>query len=173
MKSFTTNEQLKDLLLKNIEEQECRIITHSIPKCTKKSRSTKELFMDVFSDDIICVSDRNVIIGANYRDLLEKHYGPRSEIEQGFELPWGEWVEGSNVLIFHKGQYYLRVYMVEKNEENFYIYNNGNEIEKDKKERLNEFLPTERENDKKVIVNNIKLSSIFRIEFDGSILERI
>jgi hypothetical protein len=115
----------------------------------------------------------DVIIGANYRDLLERYDSFISENEEEFKLPWGEWLDGSNVLIFHKDKYYLRTYIVEKNDKKCYIYNSGNQIEEDKRERLNEFLPIERENNKKVIVNNIKLSNIFRIEFSDLILERV
>lgn len=175
---FSTDEELKDLLLNNMEEQECKLTTISYPKCTKKSRLDKESFEDVFTDQIICVSIRNVIIGANYRELLKRYgtgdMGSEGEESKPMELPWGEWVNGTNVLIQHKDNYYLRVYGVDKNCKKWYIYSNGNDIEKENFKRLDEFLPLERENDgeQKVIVNNIKLSNIKVLELNDKKIER-
>ena len=175
---FTKDEELKDLLFNKIEEQECKLITMSYPKCTKKSRIDKELFESVFSDEIVCISIRNVIIGANYRELLKRYATTDVSIEsenKPMELPWGEWVNNTNILITHKDSYYLRVYIVDKNCKKYYIYSNGSDIEKEKFKKLDEFLPLEKENDneQKVIVNNIKLSNINTIEFKDKKIERI
>ncbi|MCK9442855.1 MAG: hypothetical protein M0Q13_15710 [Methanothrix sp.] len=175
---FTKDEELKDLLFNKIEEQECKLITMSYPKCTKKSRIDKELFESVFSDEIVCISIRNVIIGANYRELLKRYATTDVSIEsenKPIELPWGEWVNNTNILITHKNNYYLRVYSVDKNCKKYYIYSNGSDIEKEKFKKLDEFLPLEKENDneQKVIVNNIKLSNINTIEFKDKKIERI
>ena len=56
----------------------------------------------------------------------------------------------------------------------FRRYNNGSKIEDDKVSRLSEFLPVSRERggDQKVIVNNLKLNTIIKLEFDNKIIER-
>lgn len=174
--TFSTDEELKDLLSGNLEEQECILTTKAIPKCTKKSRETKEPYDEIFSKEIVCVTTRKVIVGANYRDLLSRY----SESIEGegvdrdpMQLPWGEWVSGSNSLIAHKETFYFRVYGVEKGSEKCYIYNDGSRIEEDRVSRLSEFLPTSREGDEqKVIVNNLKLNTITKLEFNDRILER-
>lgn len=169
---FKTDDELKSLLLNKIEEQVCKIITTSSPKCTKKSRINKESFESIFTNEIFCVNTKNVVIGANYRDIL-KRYRINNEAEDSndsnsLELPWGEWVSGTNVLIFHKDNYYLRVYNVDNNNQKCYIYSNGKNIESNSFKRLDEFLPIEKES----LINNIKLSNIKKIEFTDKTIER-
>lgn len=164
---FKTDNELKELLLKEIQEQVCKITIVSSPKCTKKSRLDKELFESVFLNEIVCINVKNVIVGANYRDILKK-YGITTEESEPLELPWGEWVNGTNVLIFHKNNYYLRIYNTDKKGQKHYVYVNGIEINANAIKRLDEFLPIEKEN----IINNIKLSNIKKIEFADKIFER-
>jgi hypothetical protein len=170
---FKTDEELKNLLLSKIGEQLCKITTVSSPKCTKKSRLDKELFESIFSNEIICINIKNVVIGASYRDILKKYNIATNEDnskEEGksLELPWGEWVSGTNILIFHKDNYYLRVYNVDKSCQKCYIYSDGSNIEENSANRLNEFLPIEKEN----LINNVKLSNIKKIEFSDRTYER-
>lgn len=169
---FKTDEELKNLLLNKIEEQICKIVTISSPKFTKKSRINKESFESIFSNEIFCINTKSVVIGANYRDILKK-YSSNNEIEnsndsKSLDLPWGEWVSGTNVLIFYKDNYYLRVYNVDNNSQKCYIYSNGKNIGINSFKRLDEFLPIEKES----LINNIKLSNIKKIEFTDKILER-
>jgi hypothetical protein len=175
--SFNEDAELKELLFKNFEEQECIITTKSSPKCTKKSRETGELFTDIFSKEIVCKSIRKVLVGSNYRKLINKFsqdYVEDFNLKNlPLDLPWGEWVEGSNSLIYYKETYYFRVYSIEKGAIKCYIYNDGKMIENDKNERLSEFLPIEKEDTtQKVLVNNIKLSSILRLQFNDRVLGR-
>jgi hypothetical protein len=164
---FKTDNELKDLLFNKIEEQECKLTTISYPKCTKKSRLDKELFESVFLNEIVCINIKNVIVGANYRDILKK-YGITTEESEPLELPWGEWVNGTNVLIFHKDNYYLRIYNIDKKGQKHYVYANNIEIDNNAIKRLDEFLPIEKES----IINNVKLSNIKKIEFVDKIFER-
>jgi hypothetical protein len=77
-------------------------------------------------------------------------------------------------LIYYKDNYYLRVYGVENCSEKYYIYSNGKSIEKSKLGILSEFLPTERENqDRKVIVNNLKLNTIIKLQFEDIMFRRL
>jgi hypothetical protein len=175
---FSTNDLLKEFLSGNLSEQRCTITTKSALKGNKKSRVTKELFESVFDDGVQCVSTRNVLIGVSYRDMLDRY--PKDDVPTGQEviteeskLPWGEWVEGSNSLILHKGEYYLRVYQVEKGSIKTYVNNQGSPIPNEKILRLDEFLPADKEDsDKKFIVNTLRVSSIERIEFEDSVLIR-
>lgn len=175
---FKTTEELKKLLCQNFTEQGCILTTKSAAKCNKKSRETKEPYESVFSNEIICITTRPVIVGASYKDLL-KRYSPKDETSEAaegttesLELPWGEWVNGSNSLIFHKDTYYLRVYSVEKGSDKKYLYVDNNSIEEEKLKRLDEFLPPKKEEEQKVLVNNIKLDSIVSMHFNDLKIEK-
>jgi len=177
--TFRTDLELRDLLMGNISECECELITESPAKCTKKSRLTKEPYGEVFEKGIICKATKKVMMGVSYRELLarnaEKLKDSGIDTDKKFKLLWGEWSKGSNVLIEHKENFYLRVYGIETDKKD-YIYDDGSKIEKDKSERLPEFLPIPKEHNSSIdfVVNNLKLSSIMQLKIaDRTIIKRI
>jgi len=175
--TFRTDDELKDLLMGNISECECELITESTPKCTKKSRITKEPYEEVFEKDITCKVIRKVLMGVSYRELLVRNAKLPSasgiDPDKKFKLLWGGWRKGSNVLIEYKGNFYLRVYGIAEDQKE-YTYSDGTKIEKDKEERLNEFLPKQKEYNGGFVVNNLKLSSIMRLKIaDKTIIKRV
>lgn len=168
---YKSQEELKELLTKKFPEQECVLTTKSVVKCNKKSRDTKEPYEDVFNGEIVCQTTRKVIVGASYKELLYRLGTPpespkdTDEKPDSLELPWGEWVNGANSLITYKDSYYFRVYGIEKGSTKIHTYADGTVVEIEKIKRLNEFLPPKKDDNQKVIVNNIKLDSIVAITF--------
>lgn len=157
------------------------------PKFNKKSRTTKEPFEQVFKGNVVCTSVRYVSIGNDYaktvQNRLLKEGKITSEQVTDFDtgsLPWGEWVEGSKILITHKEQLYLRLSYLNANgykSEKIYHYENGKELNDDEIERLSEFLPVENDNnkyglDQPVIVNTVKLSGFTAVRFDNKVFVR-
>lgn len=174
---FLEDNELKEILIDNTKEIDIGITTKVIPKVIQKSRKNKELYSDIFEKEIVCISVRRVIVGANYKDLLIRNSDPSKVdtiLKESFKLPWGEWIENNNTLIKHKDNYYLRVYSIDNNIEKTYTYIDGTEIGDSKMKRLIEFLPKKRNSndDKKVIVNNLKLSTIIEIIIDDYIIKR-
>jgi hypothetical protein len=177
--SFRNNIDLYTILRTRVDnhESEAILTIDSNPKLLKKSRNNKQAITEVFSKEIVCQKIRKAIIGASYKNLLEKFSPEKINEEQSEpkELPWGMWVEGSNILITHKDSYYLRIYLTETNSSKTYLYSNGDSIDEYKMERLEEFLPASKDYDEtqKVIVNTVKLESIQRMEFYSFIIERV
>jgi hypothetical protein len=171
---FKTDEDIIDIILNNTAEQVCEVSTRKLEKLNKKSRLVKEDTADaVFGKPVYCTATRNVIICAEYSEL-RKRSGEIVESEAApdginvrHELPWGEWVQGSNnQIISHKESFYLRTYLADKISTKEYTYEDGSKLEQDKINRLSEFQPPVSSSDKedvKVIVNNITIGSILSI----------
>ncbi len=175
--TFCTDLELKDLLMGDIDECDIEIITESKARCTVKSRITKEPYGEIFEKPIACRRIKIAKIGISYRELLIRKAKQSSEFNDDifskkFELRWGIWEEGSNSIIKHNENYYLRVYGLDTPDEKHYIYDDGTEIEEDKQERLVEFLPKPKENSN-VVVNNVRFDNIVQINMNDTIFKRV
>lgn len=90
------------------------------------------------------------------------------------ELPWGNWFEGSKIIIEHTPKstgehgYYLRITYLNingKHNEKIYHYENGDIIDERAAEQLDNFLPVPRKST--ILVNSVKVAGIVRLNFDG------
>lgn len=114
-------------------------------------------------DGISKESDMRVRIGVDYSNM-----SINSDKETG-SLPWGQWVEGlENIVVEHKGNYYLRVTSTNPENPNGnsdviatrYIMNNK-EISKEEAE---EIVGTKKMASKPSSVYNIKFENIIKIK---------
>lgn len=161
----------------------------TVPKCTVKSRLNKDVkYGDVFEGTLMCTSHRYIGIGFDYNTSLNNQVEKAIElklektidsalveekretgnIETG-ELPWGQWFEGSKIIIEHKGNFYLRLTYLNANgkySDKIYHYENGDEISEETALRLDEFLPISK-SDSPLIVNSVKIAGIVRVDFGG------
>lgn len=174
---FKNDEDIINIILDNNVEQVCTITTKKLEKLNKKSRLVKEdTFEKVFGQQIYCTTTRDVIICADPNDLrIRLGEVVESEVKSEdvkHELPWGEWVQGSNYqIITHKDNFYLRTYLADTFFGKTYTYEDGKLVESDELSRLHEFQPpvqsdnnnSSNENDNKVIVNNITIGNILSI----------
>lgn len=154
------------------------------PKCTVKSRITKEPYEAIFAGKVFCISRRYVTIGNDYETAVNNRLDKEGKDVEKFEamsLPWGQWVEGSKILIEHKGETYIRLNYLSANSdktEKAYYYEDGTMLDDELVERLKEeFLPvdkgeTRQGTDNPVIVITTKLAGITRLKFAGKIYVR-
>lgn len=148
------------------------------PKLTKKSRKDKTPFNKLFKGNVVCKSKKFASIGYEYEKSVNNRL-EKEEKEQIFEsqsLPWGEWVEGSKIIITHNDKYYLRISYLNANSKlniNEYQYENGEKLNEEERERLQEFLPVKKESNKKqgleneIIINNMDINNIDSIRWDN------
>ena len=98
-------------MLKDTKGGFATIVSRIEKKGTKKSRLTGEPFNCVFNGDIFVEKTEYVNIKLSYEASVNRQR-VREDIEPDFvsePLPWGEWVI-PNLVIVHKGEYYLRYY---------------------------------------------------------------
>lgn len=184
--TFSCDESLRDSIKEFSGNSQATIELVTKPKCTVKSRLTKEPYEEIFKHGaIVCASRRYVTIGNTYEVAVNNRRAKEGK-EKDFEadsLPWGEWVPGSKILIQHNGNTYLRVYYLSANSKKStkdYYFENGEHLPEELIPRLEaEFLPVEKENEKQglekedqVIVNTVKLSGIVRLHFAGILFVR-
>lgn len=147
----------------------------TVCKCTVKSRKNKEIkYGDVFEGTLMCSKHQYIGIGYEYRKSLNNRLEKQGEqaVETG-ELPWGQWHEGSKIVIEHKGNFYLRITYLNANEKyssKIYHYENGDEITDEANLIKDDFLPLKK--DTVLIVNSVKFAGIVRVVFDGKIFIR-
>lgn len=148
---------------KEWKETPVLVITKSPVKHIKKSRETKEPWSDIFGEDVYIVKKQKMLIGASYKDLLKRFDLLTEEKAKTDErvLPWGQWVKNSNVLIEHKGNFYLRLYSFsEDTPEIKYVFEDNEPVPEDKLKRLSEFKQKSKPSDKRFKVQTVKISSI-------------
>ena len=98
-------------MLKDTKGGFATIVSRIEKKGTKKSRLTGEPFESVFIGPIVVEKTEYVNIKLSYEAAVNRQR-TREDIEPDFVselLPWGEWVI-PNLVIVHKGEYYLRYY---------------------------------------------------------------
>ena len=98
-------------MLKDTKGGFSTIVSRIEKKGTKKSRLTGEPFDAIFSGDITVLKTEYVNIKLNYEASVNRQRD-REGSETDFvsePSPWGEWVI-LNLVIVHKGEYYLRYY---------------------------------------------------------------
>lgn len=173
------------------------ITTRVEPKITVKSRETKQPLNDCFSKPagrtivgVIKEAEGIYSLNLDYaakvnRTLDSKGYESNFEAES---LPWGQWVDGSKILIIHNGEYYARVYEMTNNSVAdkvkdvtlYKLLDNGTEIPFEANELDNlwkNFMPAEKVkktlnegsyDEVKPNVCNYRCSSILSIRIDGT-----
>lgn len=118
------------------------VSTKTEPKTTKKHRVTKQTLQEFLGADVVSLvkeSEAIYSIGSDYENMVNNKLD-KEGYEKNFEtgkLPWGEWVEGSKILLIHNGEYYFRMYPVQNNalaakckEVNYFkVLANGSEVE--------------------------------------------
>jgi hypothetical protein len=158
-----------------------------IYKHNVKSYSDKTPFSVAFpKGEIFCTKREYVLFGnANYGRSVNKQR-VREGLEPDFEpkeLPYGEWLEGSSVVIVSKGEYQLRYYpSLNPNyqySEKVYHYENGDELTDEEKNLFwTEYNPPKKGAgyyqgvQKGVEVRNVKFAGITRLVFAGKIYVR-
>ena len=98
-------------MLKDTKGGFATIVSRIEKKGTKKSRLTGESFEYIFDGDIVVEKTEYVNIKLSYEASVNRQRD-REDKETDFvsePLPWGEWVI-PNLVIVHKGEYYLRYY---------------------------------------------------------------
>jgi len=141
-------------------------------KTLKKDRKTGAPFNGI----ITCRAIYNGGIGYEYaKSVNNKRKREDSEADfQPLQLPWGNWVKGSKVLIENKGKTYLRQTLNASNPVRKVYYLNGVETAKN---NLPDVLPSSKPSTSRqglenpVIVVTHDLSNIVRLSFNGKTYE--
>ena len=136
------------------EHKFARLVYAKPEKLLKKDRVTKEQcpYKDIFKLVSLIVgigySYKTGVNNRREKEDLEKDFVPK-------ELPWGEWVEGSNVLITHKDNMYIRFYTDYANNpiKNQYIDLDGNLYQY---EELKNYLQKKQDNKSQGLDNPVK-----------------
>jgi len=192
---FTTPEQLRDML-KNYEGFSWGSMkSKTLLPINKKSRIDKTPAVQVFGEaGITAIGTKHLGVGYDYRtSVLNKRekteYVNEPENWEPHSLPFGQWYEGSKVIIVHtlkdetKPTYYMRVTYNSANSKNnkseLYLDNGKIPLSKELKARLHEFQapkkpskPAEEnsqglEDEDKIEVRTFKLESILELNFGG------
>jgi len=165
-------------MLKDTKGGFATIVSRIEKKGTKKSRLTGELFNCVFDADIFVEKTEYVNIKLSYEAAVNRQR-TREDIEPDFvsePLPWGEWVI-PNLVIVHKGEYYLRYYEDmsanwDKSVRNWFVGKKPMDTVQVNRWK-NEFGPATKEDsgrqevDKAIRPKAIKFSNIISMKWDG------
>lgn len=151
------------------------------PKMNKKSRVDGTPTAEFFNGTVVCEGRRFVSIGNTYETAVNNRRdkeGGEKDFE-AMELPWGEWYNGSRIILQHKGSFYLRAsYLNANSPKTEKVYKvNGKVLTEDQAARLHEFLPPKKGSSRQgveneVIVNSTKIANVIRLKFDGKVYVR-
>lgn len=169
--------------LESLARRGHRFVTFSLettPELTKKHRDTKETFEACFPGvtQVVKITDGRYHFNMDYQNSTNRELERRG-VEGDFEaqsLPWGQWVEGSKVLITHKGELYARMYQIRNQpvHTRILLVRNGEQSAATsvELEMLKGFLPKPKVaegivDEAKPITTTPKLSSVKMVDIDG------
>jgi len=175
---FNDGKHLAEILKDFNGYSQFTLVTITEPKCTVKSRGIKSEkgtpFGQLFKGKIFKTAKRYASLGYDYEKSvnarLEKE-GKESDFDAR-SLPWGEWWDGSKVVLVHKDQFYIRITYLNANgaaSKYIYHYDDGEEITGELLEILKkDFLPpdksrTRQGTDDAVVVNSIRAENIMEM----------
>ena len=179
---YNNGNELADLLTNYKGSSQFSLVTVTVPRQNKKSRGVitdkGTLFSDLFKGLVYKTAKRHATIGVSYQNAvngrLKKEDQPDAGEFQAEGLPFGEWREGSKVVIDYNGVPYIRVTYLNANKgESVYHYADGEQISGNDLEILKaDFLPevktdTRQGTDNPVKVNSIKAENIMGLSIDG------
>jgi len=149
----------------------------------KKSNSGV-LYEDVFKSEVVCVKKEFVFMGAVYENAVNNQRARENKRQnfKAFELPWGQWFDGSHIIISHNGKLYLRYYakmpITYKYSKKSYQFEDGTELTKN---QLNSFFndfntPKVRDSGRQKLVKAIVprmvcFENIIRMKFNKIVVE--
>ena len=176
-------EKLKTNLLKVKGSSVSTIRTKTIPKLTKKSRTTKQTLEEIFNHTSLTkISKRYVSCGHRYSRTVNNRLLKEGKEDnfKALKRTWGERI-GNSILFTHKDSIYLECFYIQANSKRTiheYYWEDGTEVTKEEQKYLEiNFLPIKKTEsrqgtDEEVKLNVIKLESINEFKGYGFELKR-
>lgn len=163
------------------------LVTITEPNCTKKARGNVNPadkgrpFSDFFKGKIYKTAKRYASLGYDYEKSVQNRLAKEGKDDaaaefEGQSLPWGDWWDGSKVVLKHHDKFYIRITYLNANgaaTKYIYHYDDGDEITGDDLEILKkDFLPLKKSDsrqgtDDEIMVNSIKAENIMEMRVGG------
>jgi len=175
MPTFKNAKELVDAIATFQGYSFAHLKTETELKINKKSRIDKTPAETVFGGPIMNIANRDVGIGYVYsvsvNNRLEKEDKEPDFIPQS--LPWGQWYNGSKIIIQHGEKFYLRVTYNTTHKVDKTLTVNGKPLTEEQQKKLSEFTsppsdkPSNQGLDNPVVVQTICIDNITSLKFNG------